>query len=135
MLSSIIKADTCKRILIVEDDDVDFTYVDYVLNNFSRDLVSITRAFSIDEADRLLSQHKFDYLLLDFHIGNRTPFSLVKHWCHDERQMPVMVLSNAHPTSIQPFIQTMGVSVYIQKFTMTMRNLRDGFSTLGLSIR
>ena len=123
-----------KRILVVEDDALDYAYVEHCLTEWTAEGIEIVWAPTIEVADKLLQQSSFDIVLLDYHVGPRTPCSLVRHLRGPEHNVPVMVLSNQLPSTLEYFLDAMEDTVFVDKTLMTAGSFRQGMAALGLSL-
>ena len=123
-----------KRILVVEDDALDYAYVEHCLTEWTAEGIEIVWAPTVEEADQLLRQSEFDVVLLDYHVGSRTPGALVRHLRGPDHHVPVMVLSNQFPATLEPFLEAMDDTVFVDKTLMTSGSFRQGMAALGLAL-
>lgn len=123
-----------KRILVVEDDALDFQYLQFCFSEWTFEAVDIVWASTVEAAERHLVSSKFDLVVLDYNIGTRTPFALVKHFRNKECRVPVMVMSSHHPSGIKDFVEAIEATVFVDKTIMTSQKVRDGMISLGLNL-
>ena len=123
-----------KRILVVEDDALDYAYVEHCLTEWTAEGIEIVWAPTIEAADQLLEHSPFDVVFLDFHVGSRTPGALVRHLRGPAHHVPVMVLSNQLPSTLEYFLEAMDDTVFVDKTRMTSGAFRQGMAALGLSL-
>ena len=126
-----------KRFLVVEDDELDFAYVEHCLRVSVSDPVEIIWASDVETARQHLKSQSFDLVILDYHLGNRTPGALVQYLRNEDRDIakdvPVMVLSSVHPHLLEPFLEALDRSVFVQKTEMNLAAFRISISALGVT--
>ena len=122
------------RILVVEDDALDFAYVEYCLTNWTAGETEIVWASTVEEADQLLSHSDYDIVVLDYHVGARTPGALIRHLRKPDNHVPVMVISSQHQSKLEFFLEAIDDTVFVDKTTMTSAKFKDGMAALGLQL-
>ena len=126
-----------KRVLVIEDDALDFAYVEHCLHLSIPESADVTWASTVEQAREILSGQTFDLVVLDYQLGNRTPGSLVKLLrgelgADPARSVPIMVLSSVHPHLLEPFMQALDRSILLEKTEMTLNAFRNTISALGI---
>ena len=99
------------KVLIVEDDNDINSLISNLLNNTGYNIVS---AYSGTEAKRILTDEKFDLILLDLMLPGLDGESLIK-WIREEYNTPIIVISAKIGISEKVNALNYGADDYITK--------------------
>lgn len=117
------------QILVVEDDDIDFSYIQYCLRQSSLGDIEIERASTIAQADALMSQNTYGVIVLDYHVNDRTPASLARHIEKPSAGPVVMILSSAPVPMLSELAKAFETSLLIDKSSMTPAKISAALKT------
>jgi len=111
------------RILVVDDDPVDRERCIRLLKQARGSGFDTVGVESIDEAELQLKAEKYDCVLLDYHLKDRTGLEFaIRH--HHEEDPPVVLLTGNGSETIASEALRSGVADYLMKSTMTAAALR-----------
>ncbi|NOW44491.1 signal transduction histidine kinase/HPt (histidine-containing phosphotransfer) domain-containing protein [Novosphingobium sp. SG751A] len=116
---------TPQAILLVDDDDVDREVFIRALDRMGM-FSTIVEANCLDSAREQLRRHKFDCVLLDYHLGTELGTDLVPDiHAHREEPCPVILVTLRDAEEVLADSMRRGVSDYVAKATVSPERLRE----------
>ncbi|MBN9145219.1 MAG: hypothetical protein BGP00_01145 [Novosphingobium sp. 63-713] len=114
-----------QSILLVDDDDVDREVFIRALDRMGM-FSTIAEANCLDSAREQLRKHKFDCVLLDYHLGGELGTDLVPDiHAHREEPCPVILVTLRDAEEVLADSMRRGVSDYVAKATVSPERLRE----------
>ncbi len=103
------------NLLVVDDDDVDRERIYRILKSSDID-TNIKEADSADVAIRLLTQGKFDCIILDYRLGATDGIVLLEKIIHtQEQKMAIIMVTGLGDEEIAANVMRLGASDYLNK--------------------
>ena len=109
------------NVLSIGQSGDDFEKVGTVLKDMNQ--VSLVRAKSIDEAQRILEQHRIDLILFEYLICDGNVLDFFKILENNGLDIPVIVISGQESETINSHIIEAGVCDYLPKEIVSKRYL------------
>lgn len=123
-----------RTVLVVEDDELDYAYLDHCLRRALGAHVEIEWVQSVSDADRLLETKTYDVVVLDYHVGNRTPVSLVRHWQATATRPLVVLVSSAPPSTLSVMSAGIDNVVTLDKTSLNAHCMHSAFQNAGVAM-
>lgn len=107
--------DNPTSILFIDDDEDDYLITKRVLARIPDSKFSLDWCSSFEEAVELIDQRSHDIYLVDYQLGERTGFELLKIAEPEKRQEPFILLTGANDRRIEKQAVKLGASDYLLK--------------------
>jgi Flp pilus assembly CpaE family ATPase len=111
------------RILLVEDDEDDFTLTQELLGEVQEHRFDLVWARSYEEAVREIARGRFDVYLVDYRLGARTGLDLLRGELQEGRLGPVIILTGHGTHEVDVAAMRHGASGYLVKGELRAREL------------
>jgi response regulator of citrate/malate metabolism len=121
-----------KKVLIVEDDHLDYVYLNYCVERSIKGGAVVTRANSIEEAKNIMRDCDFDLVLLDYHVGDRSPGALTEYLVDRDRVKAIALVTSAPRTVTNDFCSAVRVDIVLDKTWMPQSVVHDFFQRLEM---
>jgi len=119
---NLVKDKTEYRILVIEDNRGDFALVeDFLFDQIESP--EITRASTCSEAVQILANHKYDVILLDLSLPDKTGAVLITEILTVSKGAPVIVFTGYTDFAFGVKSLSLGISDYILKEDLTSMSL------------
>ncbi len=113
------------RVLVLEDDDLDFTILQRHLETVQSPAYKLVRAADIDEARQAISSDAFDAALVDYRLsGGVTGLDFVTELGGRDAPFPIVLLTGMNAGELDKKAILSGAYDYIDKMALT-RELAD----------
>lgn len=113
------------KILVADDDEFFCAFVNQILKKYSYDVVSCTNG---QEAINLLIQQKFDVILLDYKMPERSGLNVLQ-WMYEQKNNTPVILLGEGSEHIAVEAMKLGVYTYLQKETTEMERRDSRYGT------
>lgn len=106
------------KVLVVEDEDLDFVNVKHFLRSGNEDF-DIERASSFDEALRLINEKKYDVYLIDCRLGSDNGLDLLSHERLVNEAAPAIILTGHFSQEVGRNAMQKGAADFIPKHELS----------------
>ncbi|MDP2343485.1 MAG: ATP-binding protein [Deltaproteobacteria bacterium] len=103
------------RLLMVEDDDDDFSLTQELLHEIPGARFDVERAATYDEAISRTAAGRFDVCLLDYRLGARDGLELLAELTQSASEMPIIVLTGQGDHKVDLEAMAAGAADYLVK--------------------
>jgi|GEM_PF-6665066 len=103
------------RVLVVEDNEDDFRYLRYLLQQINAKTYQVDWAASYEEGMAALRRREHDVGLFDYKLSARTGMDLLRESVAMECKMPIILLTGADNVAIDQEAAAAGAADYLSK--------------------
>lgn len=111
------------RVLVVDDDEVDFRATRRNLQRAGSGAFEIEWRRTIDDGLSAIREDRFDVCILDYNLGVHTGLELLRQVAAEERSIPVIVLTGQGGPSVDLDVMEAGAAEYLDKAMLTPETL------------
>lgn len=107
------------RLLIIEDDDIDYNLIERLLGRSDGIKFDFTRATECEDAIIKSRSENFDVVLTDLNLGGRTGLDYLRTLGGAGGAFPIIVLTGFDSPEVEDAVLEAGAADYIEKFSLT----------------
>lgn len=122
-VGSLIESEFTPRILVVDDDEVDFRATKRLLGQIFGDGLDLSWAAVWDEAVDIIKSREHDLYLIDYHLGARSGLELVQEALQIETPQTFILLTGEESREVDLMAARLGVADYLVKSELTALRL------------
>lgn len=111
----ILAPETRVSVLLIDDDEDDYLITKRVINRIPESRFSLEWCSSFEEAKQLIERGSHDIYLVDYQLGERTGFELLRIAEPEKREEPFILLTGANNRQIEKQAVKLGASDYLLK--------------------
>lgn len=111
------------RILVVEDDDVDFRMMRRLLEPLFDEPVRIDRATTFGDATDAISNDSHDIYFVDYRLGGENGLDLIKHVGGDDKHKVIILVTGQENRDVDIAAAQLGAADYLIKAELSATRL------------